>query len=64
MALANEAPYLLINRNSVADVASVAGLSIEEAIDRFRANFVIDGLEAFAEDRISRIQIGQTWFTV
>ncbi|VDD86748.1 unnamed protein product [Enterobius vermicularis] len=60
---ARTSPYLLINRNSVADVASVAGLSTEEAIDRFRANFVIDGLEAFAEDRISRIQIGQTWFT-
>lgn len=58
-------PVLLANENSLIDLNNkliAQGKDLSQ-MERFRANIVIDGLEAFAEDRIQEVQIGQAIFT-
>ncbi|KAK0408212.1 hypothetical protein QR680_003833 [Steinernema hermaphroditum] len=60
----NQAPFLLINRASAAYLAEIVGLSTEEIISRFRANFVLDCESPFEEDDIAEIHIGNVEFEV
>ncbi|ETW08603.1 hypothetical protein H310_01147 [Aphanomyces invadans] len=53
---ANEAPFLLISRASVTLMNSKFGSDVDE--DVFRANFIVDGCDAHAEDRWSEVAIG------
>uniref|UniRef100_A0A1I7ZWA5 MOSC domain-containing protein n=1 Tax=Steinernema glaseri TaxID=37863 RepID=A0A1I7ZWA5_9BILA len=62
--LSNQAPFLLINRSSATYLADIVGLSTEEVITRFRANFVLDCASAFEEDDIDEIHIGNVEFEV
>lgn len=58
---ANQAQYLLISNESIADF-NVALRSVDDALevseDAFRANFIVDGCRAFEEDTWARIRIG------
>ncbi|AMO56648.1 hypothetical protein GZ77_03410 [Endozoicomonas montiporae] len=55
-------PFLLTSEASLADLNG----RLEEAVpmERFRPNIIINGLEAFAEDRWQRIRIGSVEFRV
>lgn len=53
-------PFLLIGENSLNDLNE--NLEAKLPMNRFRPNIVIDGAEAFAEDRWQKIQIGETIF--
>ena len=55
-------PFLLIGIASLEDLNQ----RLEEPVEmrRFRPNFVISGSEAFEEDRMKRIQIGEISFQV
>jgi uncharacterized protein YcbX len=55
-------PFLLINLASVADLND--RLESPVPSDRFRANLVIDGCEAYAEDGWSDLEIGGILFRV
>lgn len=58
-------PILLANENSLRDLNQKLQAQGKQpsVIERFRANIVIDGLEAFAEDKIVEVQIGGAVFT-
>ncbi|XP_071236140.1 molybdenum cofactor sulfurase-like [Salvelinus alpinus] len=74
LSLVNEAQYLMINHASVdllqrhitsrEESSDHQPLDIHELISRFRANFVISGLEPFEEDDWSHLIIGNTHFQV
>uniref|UniRef100_A0A8C4XD98 Molybdenum cofactor sulfurase n=1 Tax=Erpetoichthys calabaricus TaxID=27687 RepID=A0A8C4XD98_ERPCA len=74
LSLANEAQYLLINRASVLHLQHEISKrnectpgqtpSMEQLIARFRANFVIQGVEPFEEDKWTDVKIGETSFQV
>lgn len=58
-------PLLLTNQQSLQDLNQKLQLegSLPSAIERFRSNILINGLEAYAEDEIIEVQIGETVFT-
>lgn len=58
-------PVLLANENSLSDLNQKLKAQGKEpsVMERFRANIVIDGLEAFAEDQIIEVKIGGAIFT-
>ncbi|XP_016368058.1 molybdenum cofactor sulfurase-like [Sinocyclocheilus rhinocerous] len=75
LSLVNEAQFLLINRASVSflqehianrydSVNEGTWHDMEQLIQRFRANLVISGQEAFSEDGWSHLTIGDTQFQV
>jgi len=53
-------PFLIANQASLRDLEARAGLPL--AIERFRPNLVIDGLEAWEEDDIAVLRIGEVTF--
>jgi len=53
-------PFLLINETSVAALSLAAGQTL--SVERFRANLLIRGAEAYAEDSWRHIQIGEVGF--
>lgn len=55
-------PFLLISRASLDDLNQRMGLSLP--MTRFRPNLVIEGCDAYAEDKWKRIRIGQLEFRV
>ena len=55
-------PFLLTSETSLADLNG--RLDQPVPMDRFRANIVINGLDAFAEDNWQRIRIGSVEFRV
>jgi uncharacterized protein YcbX len=65
MMFADGRPVLLANENSLLDLNSkLLAQGLEPSVmERFRANIIIDGLEAFAEDKIQEVQIGEAVFT-
>lgn len=58
-------PALLTNENSLRDLNRklLAEGKSPSMMERFRSNIVIDGMEAFAEDKIVQVQIGEAIFT-
>ncbi|XP_054655289.1 molybdenum cofactor sulfurase isoform X2 [Dunckerocampus dactyliophorus] len=71
LSLVNEAQYLMINRASVELIHKVMSsrqdnseLDTQNIISRFRANFVIAGVEPFEEDGWSHLIIGNIQFMV
>ena len=69
--LANDSPFLLINRNSAAslhrylngeNLAELSDQSVDEFLPRFRANFIIDGADQYEEDEWENIQIDSLLF--
>lgn len=58
-------PALLTNENSLRDLNQklLAEGKSPSMMERFRSNIVIDGMEAFAEDKIVQVQIGEAIFT-
>ena len=55
-------PYLLANQASLNDLNS--RLETPVPMDRFRANMVVSGFEAFAEDDWKKVRIGEVEFLV
>ena len=55
-------PFMLLGQASLDDLNS--RLAAPVPMNRFRPNFVVEGSEAFAEDRWKKIRIGQTLFHV
>lgn len=55
-------PLLLISKASLADLNSRSATPV--TMDQFRTNLVVDGCDAFAEDRWKRIRIGEVEFEV
>lgn len=55
-------PYLLTNQASLDDLNERLDMPI--SMDRFRANLVVSGSKAFAEDQWKRISIGKVEFMV
>jgi len=53
-------PVLVISENSLAELNS--RLIINLPMNRFRPNLVVEGAEAFAEDKWKMIRIGKTFF--
>uniref|UniRef100_A0A5F8GKW1 Molybdenum cofactor sulfurase n=2 Tax=Monodelphis domestica TaxID=13616 RepID=A0A5F8GKW1_MONDO len=74
LSLVNEAQYLLINRASVLELHQLLNesdengtkelLPMRELIERFRANIVINGTQAFEEEKWEEISIGTLNFLV
>ncbi|XP_077469060.1 molybdenum cofactor sulfurase isoform X1 [Stigmatopora argus] len=71
LSLVNEAQYLMINRASVELIHKVMSsrqdhpqTDTQNIISRFRANFVISGVEPFEEDVWSHVIIGNIRFIV
>ncbi|MEX1310020.1 MAG: MOSC N-terminal beta barrel domain-containing protein [Candidatus Sulfomarinibacteraceae bacterium] len=62
VAFADGFPFLLLNRASVEDLNR--RLADPVPADRFRANIVVEGCEAFAEDDWTSLQIGEIRFRV
>jgi uncharacterized protein YcbX len=62
LSFADGSPVLITNMASLADLN--ARLPEPVPMDRFRANIVLDGLEAFAEDHLTQIKIGDVIFDV
>jgi len=60
VSLADEGPYLLVSKDSLADLNTK--LESPVPIDRFRANIVISGAEPWAEDGFAKIHIGNASF--
>lgn len=54
---ADSRPILLTNENSLADLN--LKLSEPSLMDRFRANIIVDGLDAYEEDEITEFKIGE-----
>ncbi len=53
-------PFLIANEASLRDLESRAGLPF--AMERFRPNLVVDGLEAWEEDELAVLRIGEVTF--
>uniref|UniRef100_A0A1I8N1B6 Molybdenum cofactor sulfurase n=1 Tax=Musca domestica TaxID=7370 RepID=A0A1I8N1B6_MUSDO len=67
ISLANQAQFLLINRSSVQWLAQKVTSEkepLQNTIDRFRANFVIETSSAFDENDMEMLSIGDTTFNV
>ena len=66
VSLADEAPFLLTSRSSLADLNKRLGERGKQQVDmrRFRPNIVIDGLQPWEEDSLKRIRIGPVEFHV
>lgn len=66
VSLADEAPFLLTTRSSLADLNKRLLGKGEQRVDmrRFRPNIVIDGLKPWEEDSLKRIRIGPVEFHV
>ncbi|XP_074844071.1 molybdenum cofactor sulfurase isoform X2 [Carettochelys insculpta] len=70
LSLVNEAQYLLINKASILQLKEQLTerleepLQTEELIQRFRANIVINAMEAFEEEKWAEISIGTLCFQV
>ncbi len=60
VSFADAYPLLLTSKASLADLNKRLVKPIE--MQRFRANLVIDGIEAFAEDKWQRLRIGEVEF--
>lgn len=60
LSFADGAPFLLTNAASLADLNAILGEHFEMA--RFRANVVLDGAAAWAEEQWRRIRIGTAEF--
>lgn len=62
----NQADYLLLTKASVEYLADQTGLEYETVLQRFRANFVIETVNAipFEEDNFDQIHIGSVEFKV
>lgn len=60
MMFADSRPILLTNENSIHDLNTK--LTQPSHMDRFRSNIIIDGLAAYDEDKIVKIQIGDVIF--
>jgi len=58
--LNNVAPYLLVNRASVRHLAESIDMHVDEMIDRFRANLIVDNCDAFVENECTHVQIGDS----
>ena len=56
--LANEAQFLILNRNSAQDLLINAYEDLDWLLEQFRGNIVIDNCEAYEEDIWKSIQIG------
>ena len=55
--LANEAQFLILNRNSAQDLRNESQ-DLDWMLEQFRGNIVIDNCEAYAEETWKTIQIG------
>ncbi|KAL7540116.1 hypothetical protein ACHAXR_009874 [Thalassiosira sp. AJA248-18] len=66
VSLADEAPFLLTTRESLAALNKQLASKGKDAVDmrRFRPNIVIDGLHPWEEDSMKRIRIGSVEFHV
>ena len=64
VSLADEAPFLLTTRSSLADLNKRLGKGKKVDMRRFRPNIVIDGLQPWEEDSLKRIRIGAVEFHV
>ncbi|KAK6057479.1 hypothetical protein COOONC_05002 [Cooperia oncophora] len=62
--LSNDAPYLLVNEASISVLAGFVGLSLSEAISRFRPNIVVKGIPPFLEDTANCVKIEDYRFEV
>ncbi len=60
MMFADSRPILLTNENSLHDLN--AKLIQASRMDRFRSNIIIDGLAAYDEDKIVKVQVGNVVF--
>mmetsp|Transcript_12412 Transcript_12412/g.24813 ORF Transcript_12412/g.24813 Transcript_12412/m.24813 type:complete len:394 (+) Transcript_12412:20-1201(+) len=64
VSLADEAPFLLTTRSSLADLNKRLGKGKQVDMRRFRPNIVIDGLQPWEEDSLKRIRIGAVEFHI
>ncbi|XP_022209082.2 molybdenum cofactor sulfurase [Drosophila obscura] len=62
LSLVNQAQFLLVNRSSVRSLQFEE--SLDETVDRFRANIIIDTGAAFEELSYKQLTIGQVQFQV
>ncbi|XP_078581461.1 molybdenum cofactor sulfurase-like [Branchiostoma floridae x Branchiostoma japonicum] len=68
LSLANESQYLLISRASVRELQQQIAansnmvIPIEDLVQRFRGNLVIDSRQAYEEDEWTELMIGQQQF--
>ncbi|XP_001355033.4 molybdenum cofactor sulfurase [Drosophila pseudoobscura] len=62
LSLVNQAQFLLVNRSSVRSLQFEE--SLDETVDRFRANIIIDTGSAFEELSYKQLTIGQVQFQV
>ncbi|XP_034672280.1 molybdenum cofactor sulfurase [Drosophila subobscura] len=62
LSLVNQAQFLLVNRSSVRSLLFEE--SLDETVDRFRANIIIDTGTAFEELSYKQLTIGQVQFQV
>lgn len=60
LSFADGAPFLLTNTASLDDLNRMLDTPVE--MERFRANFVVAGTEAYAEEKWHRIRIGEVEF--
>ncbi|CAG9803707.1 unnamed protein product [Chironomus riparius] len=69
IALANQAQFLLINKSSVQWLMDQVEIwdynkDVDNVIDRFRGNFVVENIEALTENSWKKIKIGKNTFEV
>lgn len=70
ISLSNQAQFLLISEPSVkwlmnqVDEWDGLGNDVENVVNRFRGNFVVDDLEPLAENNFTKLRIGRTEFDV
>lgn len=60
VSLADRSPFLLIGEGSLADLNG--RLDVPVPMDRFRANFIFEGGDAFVEDTWDQVRIGANTF--
>lgn len=69
IALANQAQFLLINKSSVEWLMDQVESwdyeeDVENVIDRFRGNFIVENVEALAENHWKQLKIGKNAFNI
>jgi molybdenum cofactor sulfurtransferase len=67
ISLSNQAQFLLVSENSVKwlmDQVEDCDEDVGSAIDRFRANFVVEGLDPLAENELKSLRISEASFEV